>query len=106
MHFMRVRTRRGRSVVPPVRAASRSQVCCKRRRRHRIDLTRSWMIGDILDDVQAGHAAGCRTVLLDVGHETQWVPGPLRSPDLVEPDLEAAARAILLSDAPDTRRAA
>jgi len=75
-------------------------------RRHRIDLTRSWMIGDILDDVQAGHAAGCRTVLLDVGHETQWVPGPLRSPDLVEPDLEAAARAILLSDAPDTRRAA
>jgi len=73
---------------------------------HGIALARSWMIGDILDDVQAGHAAGCRSVLLDVGHETQWMPGPLRSPDLVERDLEAAARAILLRDALDARRAA
>jgi D-glycero-D-manno-heptose 1,7-bisphosphate phosphatase len=34
-----------------------------------IDLTRSWMIGDILDDVEAGNRAGCQTVLVDLGTE-------------------------------------
>jgi len=29
-----------------------------------IDLTRSWMIGDSPRDVEAGHRAGCRTILL------------------------------------------
>jgi len=29
-----------------------------------IDLTRSWMIGDSPGDVEAGHRAGCRTILL------------------------------------------
>ncbi|HXK34618.1 MAG TPA: HAD-IIIA family hydrolase, partial [Dehalococcoidia bacterium] len=28
-----------------------------------LDLRRSWMVGDILDDVEAGRSAGCRTVL-------------------------------------------
>ena len=31
-------------------------------RRHGIDLTQSWMIGDSHKDVEAGHSAGCRTV--------------------------------------------
>ena len=66
-----------------------------------LDLGRSWMVGDILDDVEAGHRAGCRSVLLDRGHETEWVPGPGREPDLVAPDLHAAAQAILRqADAP------
>ncbi|HET9643750.1 MAG TPA: HAD family hydrolase [Burkholderiaceae bacterium] len=39
---------------------------------HGIDLSQSWMVGDILNDVEAGRRAGCRTVLLDVGHETEW----------------------------------
>jgi D-glycero-D-manno-heptose 1,7-bisphosphate phosphatase len=34
-----------------------------------IDLARSWMIGDILDDVEAGNRAGCQTVLVDLGTE-------------------------------------
>jgi histidinol phosphatase-like enzyme len=29
-------------------------------REHGLDTTRSWMIGDILDDIEAGQAAGCR----------------------------------------------
>ena len=33
-------------------------------RRHGIDLSRSWMIGDQESDVGAGRAAGCRTVLV------------------------------------------
>jgi len=64
-------------------------------REHRIQLDRSWMVGDILDDVEAGHAAGCRSVLLDVGHETAWRLGAARTPDVITTDLETAARAIL-----------
>lgn len=62
--------------------------------RHGIDLARSWMIGDILDDVEAGKRAGCRTVLIDNGNETEWVPGPYRTPELTANDLLAAAQAI------------
>lgn len=60
-----------------------------------IDMGRSWMVGDILDDVEAGHRAGCRSVLLDRGHETEWLQGPGRAPDLVAADLHEAAQAIL-----------
>ena len=63
--------------------------------RHGIDLARSWMVGDILDDVEAGRRAGCRTVLVDNGNETEWQRGPLRKPHVVARDLGEAARAIL-----------
>lgn len=63
-------------------------------RAYGIDLAASWMVGDILDDVEAGHRAGCRSVLLDVGNETVWRPGPHRVPDVRCADLLAAARAI------------
>ena len=49
-------------------------------REHGIDLNASWMIGDILDDVEAGQRAGCRAVLIDNGNETMWQPGPFRKP--------------------------
>jgi D-glycero-D-manno-heptose 1,7-bisphosphate phosphatase len=61
---------------------------------HGIDLARSWFIGDILDDVEAGRRAGCATVLIDNGHETQWVLSPLRTPHEVVADLAGAARRI------------
>lgn len=62
-----------------------------------IDLARSWMLGDILDDVEAGHRAGCRSVLLDVGSETEWREGELRTPAFLARDLERAAHFILAS---------
>ena len=62
---------------------------------HHIDLPRSWMVGDILNDVEAGHRAGCRSVLMDVGNETEWRLSPIRMPDLRVPDLLEAARGIL-----------
>ena len=34
---------------------------------HHIDLSRSWMIGDSPDDVEAGRRAGCRTILVRPG---------------------------------------
>ena len=33
-----------------------------------LDLPRSWMVGDRWGDIDAGHAAGCRTVLIDHGY--------------------------------------
>jgi D-glycero-D-manno-heptose 1,7-bisphosphate phosphatase len=46
-----------------------------------IDLAHSWMIGDILNDVEAGNRAGCRTVLIDNGNETEWLEGAFREPN-------------------------
>jgi histidinol-phosphate phosphatase family protein len=64
-------------------------------RDHGIDLARSWTIGDILHDVEAGRRAGCRTILLDVGNETEWQVTPARRPDFTAPDLLEAALLIL-----------
>jgi histidinol-phosphate phosphatase family protein len=63
-------------------------------REHGIVLDHSWFIGDILDDVEAGRRAGCRTALIDNGNETEWRRSPLRTPDLVAADLAEAARRI------------
>jgi histidinol-phosphate phosphatase family protein len=64
-------------------------------REHAIDLPASWFVGDILDDIEAGTRAGCRTVLIDNGNETLWEPGPFRVPTLREPNLLRAALAIV-----------
>lgn len=58
---------------------------------HDINLRESWMIGDILHDVEAGNRAGCRTLLIDNGNETEWRLGPRRVPTRMAPDLYAAA---------------
>lgn len=46
-----------------------------------IDLGASWLIGDILDDVEAAHRAGSRAIFFDRGHETEWRPCLARVPD-------------------------
>jgi histidinol-phosphate phosphatase family protein len=61
---------------------------------HGLDLRRSWLVGDILDDVAAGRAAGCTTVLLDSGHETEWLLTPARQPHHRAADLAEAAAII------------
>ena len=55
-------------------------------REHDVDLAASWMVGDILDDVEAGRRAGCRTILLDNGNETVWHVTPERVPHHVARD--------------------
>lgn len=73
---------------------------------HGIDLGQSWLIGDTLDDVEAGRRAGCRTVLLDGDGDVEPV-SPLRKPDFVAHDLlEAAARILRAEPARDEREAA
>jgi D-glycero-D-manno-heptose 1,7-bisphosphate phosphatase len=61
---------------------------------HAIDLGHSWLIGDILDDVEAGRRAGCAALLLHNGGETEWRSGPKRLPDRIAGDLPEAARII------------
>jgi D-glycero-D-manno-heptose 1,7-bisphosphate phosphatase len=65
--------------------------------RYRIDLASSWLIGDILHDIEAGKRAGCRTILIDNGHETEWKLTLMRSPDFIVKNLHEAARTILWS---------
>jgi len=47
-----------------------------------LDLGQSWFVGDILDDVEAGNRAGCRTVLVDIGSESP-PPSAIRTPTAV-----------------------
>ena len=65
--------------------------------RRDIDLTRSWMIGDILDDVEAGNRAGCRTALIDLGTERPPATAE-RRPTLVAPSTGDALLAIAAAE--------
>jgi D-glycero-D-manno-heptose 1,7-bisphosphate phosphatase len=69
---------------------------------HQIDLRSSWMVGARLHDVEAGNRAGCRTLLVDNGIETEWRLGPRRVPTRIAPDLYAAA--MLIASEGDERR--
>jgi D-glycero-D-manno-heptose 1,7-bisphosphate phosphatase len=60
-----------------------------------IDLSQSWMVGDILNDVEAGNRAGCKTVLINNGNETEWVQGEYRTPDYTCKNINEAAGTIL-----------
>lgn len=57
----------------------------------------SWFIGDILNDVEAGRRAGCKTILIDNGNETEWQMSPARSPHYTVADLAEAAQVITSS---------
>lgn len=63
--------------------------------RYGFDIARSWLIGDTLDDVEAGVRAGCRTVLVDDGNEREWRLSEPRLPHHVAEGLGEAALLIL-----------
>ncbi len=67
-------------------------------RKHRLDLAKSWMVGDTLDDVEAGRRAGCRALLFDSGGETVWRRTPLRKPDAVCHDWDEVVHQILATE--------
>ena len=60
-----------------------------------IDLTQSWMIGDILNDVEAGKRAECKTILINNGNETEWMLNEYRMPDFKAASINEAARYIV-----------
>lgn len=60
-----------------------------------IDLSNSWVIGDTLNDIEAGNRAGCKTILVDNGMETEWLINDQRTPTYIALDLSEAVRFIL-----------
>jgi D-glycero-D-manno-heptose 1,7-bisphosphate phosphatase len=60
-----------------------------------IDPGQSWMIGDILNDVEAGNRAGCQTILINNGNETEWVINSVRKPAGIAANIYEAAHFIL-----------
>jgi histidinol phosphatase-like enzyme len=68
-------------------------------RTHGLDLAGSWIIGDTLDDIEAGHRAGCRTALLLSGHgivpSADAPASPLRTPHLKSADWLVISQRIL-----------
>ena len=63
-----------------------------------IDLSRSYMVGDKRSDLQAGRAAGCRTILVLTGYGRKERAESLSAddaPDCVADDLERAVGGIL-----------
>lgn len=65
-------------------------------RRLRVDLGRSWLIGDSVSDIEAGEAAGTRTALVRTGYGRATARRPAgRRADLVGGSLAVVARGIL-----------
>ena len=60
-----------------------------------VDLRQSWLIGDSLDDIEAGNRASCQTVLVHTGNETEWRLDFHRQPDHLAISLRVAARLVL-----------
>jgi D-glycero-D-manno-heptose 1,7-bisphosphate phosphatase len=58
-----------------------------------VDMQRSFMVGDRWRDIDAGAAAGCRTILIDAGYDER---APTHAPDWVCRSLVEAADWILV----------
>jgi D,D-heptose 1,7-bisphosphate phosphatase len=67
-------------------------------REHDIETGLSYMVGDAIKDVEAGKAAGCRTVWLNDGAKTTGDLA-MMAPDYVTPTLLKAARWIIKQEA-------
>ncbi len=59
-----------------------------------LDIKSSWMIGDTLDDIEAGKKAGCQTILIDNGGEVEWNLTKSRSPQYTCSNIREAASLI------------
>jgi D-sedoheptulose 7-phosphate isomerase len=63
-------------------------------RKHNIDLSRSFVVGDRWRDIDAGHSAGCKTILIDYGYKERK---PEQPPEATVRSLREAADWIISS---------
>ena len=63
-------------------------------RKHNIDLSRSFVVGDRWRDIDAGHSAGCKTILIDYGYRERQ---PAQPPEATVRSLREAADWIIQS---------
>jgi D-sedoheptulose 7-phosphate isomerase len=63
-------------------------------RKHNIDLSRSFFVGDRWRDIDAGHAAGCKTAFIDYDYDERK---PAQPPEATVHSLREAAEWILCS---------
>lgn len=64
-----------------------------------IDLKKSWMIGDILNDIGAGRAAGCKTILVDRSQQErkkERISDPEFRPDFILDDFNELNQVVTL----------
>jgi D-sedoheptulose 7-phosphate isomerase len=66
-------------------------------RKYNLDLARSYMVGDRWRDIDAGHAAGCTTILIDYGYRERK---PAKAPEATVRSLREAADWIMNSSMP------
>lgn len=65
----------------------------KGQQEHGIDLKQSWVVGDRMTDVEAGHRAGCKTILLKTFYSRHSDEG--RTPHFEATDLISMAEIII-----------
>ncbi len=63
-----------------------------------IDISSSWMIGDMLTDVETGNKAGCKTILLHNSNDIEEDISPHNIPYYIAPTFRDIVDAILLSE--------
>ena len=69
-------------------------------RKHNIDLSRSFVVGDRWRDIDAGHNAGCKTILIDYGYKERK---PEQPPEATVRSLREAADWIIASSSNESR---
>jgi len=69
-------------------------------RKHNLDLARSFVVGDRWRDIDAGHSAGCKTVLIDYGYKERK---PAQPPEATVRSLREAADWIIASSLKESR---
>lgn len=68
----------------------------KAAKRHKIDLAKSYFVGDSVTDIQAGRNAGCKTVFIKRGRDTSEIRGfKTHNPSHIAEDLHEAVEWIL-----------
>ncbi len=61
-------------------------------KKYKIDLTQSWMVGDKMSDVEAGHRAGCRSILYTHQSKEDPTNSSYIPAEIIADDLLAAAK--------------